>query len=97
MSNKESPEDGVLIADKRSARKGRRQKGSTKFSEGKYQSGSSERENTAVSESRALDSSHGEYVFSCFLFLYGDLFYFSNLNGWLMLLQFSASRCYFYL
>ncbi|XP_009594416.1 uncharacterized protein [Nicotiana tomentosiformis] len=54
----ESPEDGVLISDKRSARKGRRQKGSTKFSEGKYQSGSSERENTAVSESRALDSSH---------------------------------------
>uniref|UniRef100_A0A1S3XFJ3 USP domain-containing protein n=1 Tax=Nicotiana tabacum TaxID=4097 RepID=A0A1S3XFJ3_TOBAC len=54
----ESPEDGVLISDKRSARKGRRQKGSTKFSEGKFQSGSSERENTAVSESRALDSSH---------------------------------------
>lgn len=48
------------MSDKRSGRKGRRPKDSSKFSEGNYQSGSSERENTQVSESKALDSSHGE-------------------------------------
>lgn len=58
LSNKGTPEDGILMSDKRSGRKGRRPKDSSKFSEGNYQSGSSERENTQVSESKALDSSH---------------------------------------
>ncbi|XP_049412338.1 uncharacterized protein LOC125875277 [Solanum stenotomum] len=58
LSNKGTPEDGILMSDKRSGRKGRRQKDSSKFSEVNYQPGSSERENTAVSESKALDSSH---------------------------------------
>ncbi|CAN4100452.1 unnamed protein product [Withania somnifera] len=58
LSNKGTPEDGILISDKRSGRKSRRQKDSSKFNEGNYQSGSSERENTEVSESKALHSSH---------------------------------------
>ncbi|CAN4099344.1 unnamed protein product [Withania somnifera] len=58
LSNKGTPEDGILISDKRSGRKGRRHKDSSKSSEGNYQSGSSERENTEVGESKALHSSH---------------------------------------
>lgn len=58
LSNKGTPEDGIVISDKRSGRKGRRQKDSSKYSEGNYPSGSSERENTEVSESKALHSSH---------------------------------------
>ncbi|KAF3655732.1 putative LOB domain-containing protein 27-like [Capsicum annuum] len=57
-SNNVTLGDGILIADKRSGRKGRRQKDSSKSSEGNYQSGSSGRENSEVSESKALDSSH---------------------------------------
>ncbi|GFZ17515.1 ubiquitin carboxyl-terminal hydrolase-related protein [Actinidia rufa] len=63
------PEDGILFNDRRTGRKGRRQKSSAKLLGTNYQSLSSEKENIEVGQVRVPDGLHGDSILDLGLWL----------------------------
>lgn len=69
LPNGVNGEDGVSLSDRRTGRRGKRQKNSTKLVDGKYESLPSEKENVEAGQVKLRDSLHGEDTKLIFYFL----------------------------